>query len=87
MSVILGLAASAVLASCPANKAATTSAGDAQTTTTAAVPPPAATAPPAAPASSVKLQQDFNFTNFEGQIVALSDYAGQPLVLNFWADW
>jgi thiol-disulfide isomerase/thioredoxin len=33
-------------------------------------------------------EQDFAFTLFEGKREArLSDYVGQPVVLNFWADW
>ena len=85
--MVLGLSACAVLAGCPSNKAATdTGAGAPGTTSTAAVPP-VTTAPPIVPSVKATLQQDFYFTSFDGQIVSLSDYAGQPLVLNFWADW
>jgi cytochrome c-type biogenesis protein len=31
--------------------------------------------------------RDFSFITHEGRTVRLSDYAGQPIVLNFWADW
>lgn len=27
---------------------------------------------------------DFSLTNLEGQVVSLSDYSGQPIMLNFW---
>ncbi len=30
---------------------------------------------------------DFTMTTFEGKEVHLSDYAGKPLILNFWAEW
>ncbi len=36
-------------------------------------------APPAAP--------DFTVYDLEGNAVKLSDYAGKPIVLNFWASW
>ncbi len=31
--------------------------------------------------------QDFEVTGFDGQKFKISKYAGQPVVLNFWADW
>lgn len=31
--------------------------------------------------------QDFEVTGFDGQKFNISKYAGQPVVLNFWADW
>jgi peroxiredoxin len=34
-----------------------------------------------------KLATDFNFSTLDGKAVKLSDYAGKPLVLNFWATW
>ena len=30
---------------------------------------------------------DFSFKTFDGKETKLSSYAGQPIVLNFWADW
>ena len=30
---------------------------------------------------------DFSVVNLAGESVALSDYAGQPVMLNFWATW
>ncbi|MBB3110263.1 peroxiredoxin [Paenibacillus phyllosphaerae] len=30
---------------------------------------------------------DFTLTNLEGESVRLSDYAGQPVMINFWATW
>ncbi len=34
-----------------------------------------------------QLAPDFTLTTFDGQIVRLADYRGQPVVLNFWASW
>ena len=31
--------------------------------------------------------QDFAITLFRGKEARVSDYLGQPLVLNFWAEW
>jgi len=31
--------------------------------------------------------QDFDITLFDGRSARVGDYSGQPLVLNFWADW
>jgi len=31
--------------------------------------------------------QDFELKTLEGQTVALSDYRGSPVMLNFWASW
>jgi peroxiredoxin len=30
---------------------------------------------------------DFTLTTLDGETVSLSDYQGQPIVLNFWASW
>lgn len=30
---------------------------------------------------------DFSMTTFDGEVLHLSDYAGQPMLLNFWAEW
>jgi len=30
---------------------------------------------------------DFTLTNTEGQAVSLSDFRGQPVIINFWATW
>lgn len=30
---------------------------------------------------------DFTLENLDGELVSLSDYAGKPVVLNFWASW
>lgn len=30
---------------------------------------------------------DFHLTRLDGEEVTLSDYAGRPLVINFWAEW
>jgi thiol-disulfide isomerase/thioredoxin len=30
---------------------------------------------------------DFSMTTFAGEELQLSDYAGQPMLLNFWAEW
>jgi thiol-disulfide isomerase/thioredoxin len=34
-----------------------------------------------------QVEKDFSFLGFDGQSHLVSDYAGKPLVLNFWADW
>ncbi len=44
-----------------------------------AAQPPADTEKPTAP--------DFTVEDMEGNPVSLSDFAGQPVVLNFWASW
>lgn len=31
--------------------------------------------------------EDFAFQTLDGRAASLSQYAGQPVVLNFWADW
>ncbi|MEA2026807.1 MAG: redoxin domain-containing protein, partial [Chloroflexota bacterium] len=30
---------------------------------------------------------DFELTSLEGETMALSDFAGRPLMINFWASW
>lgn len=30
---------------------------------------------------------DFSMTSFEGEELKLSDFAGKPIILNFWAEW
>lgn len=47
-----------------------------------------------APASALQtapevgsLAPDFQLTNLAGEKVALSDYRGQPVLVNFWATW
>jgi peroxiredoxin len=34
-----------------------------------------------------KAQLDFNLKDMAGQTVRLADFAGRPIVLNFWATW
>ncbi len=34
-----------------------------------------------------KLAPDFQLSNLEGQSVSLSDFRGQPVLVNFWATW
>ncbi|MEE8318786.1 MAG: redoxin family protein [Dehalococcoidales bacterium] len=34
-----------------------------------------------------KLAPDFQLSNLEGQSVSLSDFRGQPVLVNFWASW
>ena len=34
-----------------------------------------------------ELASDFKLQNLEGEAVALSDFQGQPVILNFWATW
>ncbi|MFC1966094.1 TlpA family protein disulfide reductase [Chloroflexota bacterium] len=34
-----------------------------------------------------KLAPDFQLSNLKGQSVALSDFRGRPVLINFWASW
>ena len=46
--------------------------------------------PPQAQIGNVEIGQlapDFAVENVRGETVALSDYEGQPVILNFWATW
>ena len=36
---------------------------------------------------SLGFAQDFEFATLSGETKRLSDFAGHPVVLNFWADW
>lgn len=49
----------------------------------------AATAPPveAGYVTTGVTAPDFTLTSLEGETVSLSDYAGRPVVVNFWASW
>jgi hypothetical protein len=31
--------------------------------------------------------KDFSATRFDGSTLSLADFSGEPVVLNFWADW
>ncbi len=56
-------------------------------------PPQPAPVPPTlrpdliAPGSITRTAPDFRLGSFAGGILALSDFRGQPVVLNFWASW
>lgn len=39
------------------------------------------------PAQELPLAPDFRLRTFDGRPVALSDFRGKPVVLNFWASW
>jgi len=39
------------------------------------------------PAGNLELAPDFEMLDSNGNTVRLSDYAGQPIVLNYWASW
>ena len=34
-----------------------------------------------------KLAPDFQLPNLEGQYISLSDFRGEPVLVNFWASW
>ncbi len=38
-------------------------------------------------ASAGETAPDVEMVDFDGELVTLSDYAGTPVVLNFWASW
>ncbi len=49
---------------------------------------PAPTEPPAAaPTAELPLARPFTLTTPEGAEIALADYAGQVVMVNFWASW
>ena len=50
-------------------------------------PPTEPTEPPTEPISPQLNVPDFVVYDAAGNVVRLSDYAGKPIVLNFWASW
>ncbi len=40
-----------------------------------------------APLNVGDMAYDFNLPNTEGNVVALSDFSGKPVIVNFWATW
>ena len=46
-----------------------------------------AAAAPAGPVHEGMVAPDFTLTSLDGENVSLSDYAGRPLLVNFWASW
>lgn len=60
------------------------------TPVTATAPPVITTRPPVtttAPPVSVRRAADFNFTDAAGNVVRLSDFIGQKVIVNIWASW
>jgi peroxiredoxin len=47
----------------------------------------AAEAAPAGPAREGMAAPDFTLTSLDGEELSLSDYAGRPVLVNFWASW
>ena len=37
--------------------------------------------------NSVKLMSDFELNDIEGNRISISNWAGQDLIINFWATW
>jgi hypothetical protein len=95
--LVLALAAalsSMLLSGCPGKNAggtgAQTDAGGESAGSVPALPDSSSTPEQTASqagAAMAKLATDFNFSTLDGKAVKLSDYAGKPLVLNFWATW
>lgn len=75
-----------VVAGCPnsgtdsGGKAVDTGASNTETAT----PPPVTAAAPTTWTGDAK---DFAFAGFDGSSGKASDFAGKPLVVNFWATW
>lgn len=50
-------------------------------------PRPAAPPAPTAPPETFRPAPDFRLRSFDGRMIALSDFRGKVVVLNFWASW